>query len=228
MARTVNEPEYAERRNRILDAASGLIQTKGYEAMSVQDVLDAVGMSKGAFYHYFRSKGDLLEAFVERMTVEGLRQIEPVADDPALPAIERFRRVAAVGMAWKTERKDMLLAFMRSWYGDENLRVRQKANEAGRRLMSPLLERLVRQGVAEGVFDAPDPARAAEMFLVLGFALSEAIVKELLPAPPAPGALERILALADSYGRIYERILGAPAGSIRLLDPGLMERWLAG
>src|SRR5438309_977263 len=60
MARTVKEEEYAIRRNQILDVAQGLIYTKGYEQMTIQDVLDGVQMSKGAFYHYFDSKRALL------------------------------------------------------------------------------------------------------------------------------------------------------------------------
>ena len=55
MVRTIKEP--SERRNDILDAARRLIYTKGYEQMTIQDILDELGISKGAFYHYFDSKG---------------------------------------------------------------------------------------------------------------------------------------------------------------------------
>ena len=134
----------------------------------------------------------------------------------------------SVGMAWKSERKDMLISLMRSWYSDENLLVRHKANAVGQRLMAPLIEQIVRQGVSEGVFDTPSPAHAAAMFMFLGYALSESIVSELLGPAPAADAFERVLAAAAAYSEIYERILGAPAGSIRLIDPDLMKRWLTG
>ena len=62
MARKVKEEDYASRRNEILDAARTLVYTKGYEQMSIQDILDALKISKGAFYHYFDSKPALLEA----------------------------------------------------------------------------------------------------------------------------------------------------------------------
>ena len=67
MARTLDPESHVVRRDAFLDVAQRLIQTKGYDAFSIQDVLDEVGASKGAFYHYFGSKGDLLEAMVERM-----------------------------------------------------------------------------------------------------------------------------------------------------------------
>ncbi len=60
MPRTLNPAAHALKRDAFLDAAERLIRTKGYEQMTVQDVLDELGASKGAFYHYFDSKEALL------------------------------------------------------------------------------------------------------------------------------------------------------------------------
>jgi len=68
MARTVNATLHTVRRDAFLDVAQRLVQTKGYEAMSIQDVLNELEASKGAFYHYFESKQELLEAVVERFS----------------------------------------------------------------------------------------------------------------------------------------------------------------
>src|SRR5215831_16667548 len=65
MARIVKEP--AVRRNEILDVAQRLVYTKGYEQMTIQDIVDDLQLSKGAFYHYFDSKQALLEALVQRL-----------------------------------------------------------------------------------------------------------------------------------------------------------------
>ncbi|MDB5063897.1 MAG: TetR/AcrR family transcriptional regulator, partial [Chloroflexi bacterium] len=56
MPRTVNVAAHRVRREAFLDVAQRLIQTKGYEQMSIQDVLDALDTSRGALYHYFGSK----------------------------------------------------------------------------------------------------------------------------------------------------------------------------
>ncbi len=63
MARIVKA--HAARRNEILDVAQRLIYTKGYEQMTIQDILSDLQISKGAFYHYFDSKQALLEAIIE-------------------------------------------------------------------------------------------------------------------------------------------------------------------
>jgi TetR/AcrR family transcriptional repressor of nem operon len=53
-------------RERILDTAQGLILEKGFAATSLDDVIRAAGLTKGAFFHHFRSKSDLARQLVER------------------------------------------------------------------------------------------------------------------------------------------------------------------
>ncbi len=93
MARIVNKEEYEIRRNEILDAAQLLVYTKGYEQMSIQDILAEVHISKGAFYHYFNSKQALLEALIERMASQVIQLLNPIVQDEHLNAPEKLHRV---------------------------------------------------------------------------------------------------------------------------------------
>src|SRR4030042_6121800 len=96
MARVVKDLKHAARRKEILDVAQRLImETKGYEGMSIQDILDELRISKGAFYHYFDSKGALLEALIERMVEEAEPLLTEIVRDPRLPALEKLPRVFA-------------------------------------------------------------------------------------------------------------------------------------
>ncbi|MFD2214724.1 TetR/AcrR family transcriptional regulator [Metabacillus endolithicus] len=49
-----------EKEKKIIEAAVSIFATKGYSATSIQEIVDACGMSKGAFYLYFKSKDALL------------------------------------------------------------------------------------------------------------------------------------------------------------------------
>ncbi len=60
MARIVRPEQYAAKRVEILNAARRLMFSKGYERMSIQDILSEVRISSGAFHHYFASRGALL------------------------------------------------------------------------------------------------------------------------------------------------------------------------
>src|SRR5664279_2315578 len=116
MARVAKEKERTAKRNAILDATQQLINTKGYEQMSIQDILDELQISKGAFYHYFSSKQALLEALIERMMLEAEKVLIPIVQDPDLPALEKFQRFFDAISRWKTDRKRIILGLMQSWY----------------------------------------------------------------------------------------------------------------
>ena len=90
MVRKRKQDEHTAKRNEILDAALQLVYTKGYEQMSIQDILDALQISKGAFYHYFNSKGELLEGLINRMIDQALLMLQPIEQDQSLPAIEKL------------------------------------------------------------------------------------------------------------------------------------------
>ena len=93
MPRTLNPETHAVRRDTFVDAALRLISSRGYEQLSIRDVIDELGASKGAFYHYFDSKGAFLAAVVERMVEVATGTVAPIATDPHLSAPEQLQAV---------------------------------------------------------------------------------------------------------------------------------------
>ena len=147
MARTVNTTLHTVRRVAFLDVAQRLVQTKGYEEMSVQDVLDELDASKGAFYHYFDSKQALLEAVVERFADGAMAALAPVLGDPDLAALRKLESVFAGIARWKAERKELVLAIMEVWNSDGNAIVREKLRRMTVSRMVPLLSAVVTQAL---------------------------------------------------------------------------------
>src|SRR5215470_14150869 len=135
MARIVKEEEYAEKRNAILDVAQKLVYSKGYEQMTIQDILDDLQISKGAFYHYFDSKPTLLEALVEHMGGDIEKLLLSIVQDPEVAALQKLQRFFDTLNRFKTARKDFLLALLQGWYKDENAIVRQKLMMVGTKLI---------------------------------------------------------------------------------------------
>jgi AcrR family transcriptional regulator len=92
----VNRPTFRERQQQareeaILEAAVELLTTKGYAAMTMDEVAAAVGISKATLYQHFPSKEELAVRVVTRFVEQIYDYL--VALDPALPAIERLQRV---------------------------------------------------------------------------------------------------------------------------------------
>jgi AcrR family transcriptional regulator len=227
MPRTVNEQDRTLKRSEILDAAQRLVYTKGYEQMAIQDILDALKISKGAFYHYFGSKQDLLEALVERMQQEAQERFFPILGDPQVPALVKLQRFFDLSVRWKTDQKEYLLAIQRVWYADENVLVRQKAYARMARSLSPLFEGLVAQGVREGALSNHVPDQAGQIVMALFLSLGESFARLLLAAEPPPDALQRGARIVAAHTDAIERVLGAPPGSLRLIDDATLHEWLA-
>jgi AcrR family transcriptional regulator len=227
MPRTLNPTVHAVRRDAFLDAAERLIRTRGYELMSVQDVLDEVGASKGAFYHYFASKEALLEAVVERMTDTAMAVVEPIAADPDLPAAEKLQALFSVAGRWKTQRSDLLLGMLRSWYAPENDLVRLRVARAGAARLTPLLAGIVRQGAAENAFDPSSADECAEILMALFTGSGDSIGRLVLDRQDGRISFEAAERHIAAYGEAIERILGLPAGSFVFVDAPSLHVWFA-
>jgi len=226
MPRVVIEKEYAVKRNEILEAAQRLVYTTGYEQMSIQDILDELSISKGAFYHYFDSKQALLDGLVERMLDEAEQVLQPIVEASDLPAIEKLQRYFASGSRWKISRKSFMLELMRVWYTDSNVLVRQKQQAASIKRIAPRLAEIVRQGLDEGVFTTTYPDQIGSMIWGLAQGIIDNVAELLLSEVPQPDALQRLEAIVGAYSEALERILGAPAGSLPLADVGLLKEWV--
>jgi hypothetical protein len=104
--------------------------------------------------------------------------------------------------------------------------MRQKQESASIKRIAPMLAEIVRQGMAEGVFSTKYPDQFANMFVGLSHGFEDKLVELLLTDHPPPDALERLEALIDAYSDSFERILGAPPGSLPLGDINVLKEWL--
>ena len=226
MARKVKEEDYATRRKEILDAAQALIYTKGYEQMSIQDILDSLKISKGAFYYYFDSKQTLLDGLVERMLDQAELVMRPIVDATDMSALEKLRRYLDTGGRWKLSQKAFMLNLLRVWRADANALVRLKQETEGMKRIAPMLTQIIRQGMEEGVFTTQYPEQFGAMIVGLSRGVEEAISELLLSEIPPPDALQRLEEIIGAYSESFERILGAPPGSLPLGDTEMMRAWL--
>jgi AcrR family transcriptional regulator len=226
MGRVVKQVEHAARRKDILDVAQRLVmETKGYEGMSIQDILDELRISKGAFYHYFDSKGALLEALIERMVEEAEPLLIEIVQDAELPALDKLQQFFDRAARWKTARKSYLLALLRIWYADENAIVRDKLRASAPQRFSPLLTQIIRQGIREGVLTAAYPDQAGEVVLSLTQELGDSFARMLLDTDPESSDLDKLAGTVAAYTDAIEHVLGAPAGSLTVVHHETIREW---
>ncbi len=213
------------RRDAFLDVAQRLIQTKGYEAMSIQELLDQLEASKGAFYHYFDSKQALLEAVVVRFADGAMASLAPVLNDPELPALTKLERVFAGIASLKAEQKDLMLAIIEVWNSDGNAIVREKVRRLSERIMIPLFSAVVKQGLDEGTLrvDSPDDTAHVLVALMLGFQLQATDL--FIARQSGEITFEVVQRAVAANTKAFERILGIHEGSLTLTDEKTLRFW---
>ncbi|MFZ1771283.1 MAG: TetR/AcrR family transcriptional regulator, partial [Caldilinea sp.] len=218
--------EYDERYAEFLAVAQELFYSKGYEQTSVQEIIDKVGVAKGTFYHYFGSKVDLLEALVAHLTTQAATALQPLVTDSSLPAMEKLARFFEQVNTFEVTNRDFLLDTMRVLYQEENVLLRVKVQAQSTALLAPLLAQIIHQGIDEGVFSLEHPDATAEILIGMGQGVSAAFERLIVAGETTVIAVARVKRKVAAYERGVERILGAPAESLCLIDPSVLAIWL--
>jgi AcrR family transcriptional regulator len=104
------EPAYTrlrvdERRRQLLEAGTRLFAEHAFEEISMRQIAEAAGVSKGLLYHYFPSKTELFAAAVEDATGELARLVEPTGEGTPIEQLQRsldayLRWIEHNGRAW--------------------------------------------------------------------------------------------------------------------------------
>jgi AcrR family transcriptional regulator len=225
VARTLDPTAYALRRDSFIDAAQRLIGTKGYDQLSIEEILSDLGASKGAFYHYFESKEALLAAVIDRMVDAATMALEPVAMDPGLRAIEKLAALFTSLAQWKGERSDLMIELARVWFSDANAIVRDHLRRGVQARLTPLLARIVGQGKAEGVFTINSPEHTAGVLVALILGTNETASRLFLARQAGSISFDDVECALAAHAEAFERVLGLPAGSWPSLDRQTMHLW---
>jgi len=145
------------REGEILAAAARLFRERGYHATSMQDLAEAVGMQRGSFYYYIRTKEDLLFRLMQEAMEAFIVAVKPVVQTASAPR-EKLRRAVATHLRVLAERTDavaVLLHELKALAPE-----RQREIVALRDEYEGLIRQILAEGAAAGVFQLPSPKLA--------------------------------------------------------------------
>ena len=205
-----------ERRDQIIEAAERLFYEKGYEQTSVHDVLDALSLSKGGFYHYFQSKIELLEAVCRRQSVRDAEEMTAaVARQEG--AVARLNTLLRYCGLLRADRMDFALLVLRVGYLGGSLQLRACLREGLMETALPMMREIILEGMAENVFFTRFPDDIGELILQLFANITDELA--MLIASGAPeNQMGDMLTRLETYRCSIETLLGAPFGTITLCD----------
>ena len=143
----------------IVSAAAELFRERGFASTSMQDIADAVGLSRPALYYHFRSKDDILASLVEEITLKTARETARLADAVDVEVGEVLVRMVRAYALWILRHPQHFAVLQRD---ERNLPEAVQARQAqGKRELLDAFTRLLRRGMDAGRFRQVDPTLAA-------------------------------------------------------------------
>lgn len=191
--------EYNERKNEILDEAGRLFSTKGYNKCTVNDILDAVGIAKGTFYYYFNSKEEVLDAIIERVTEIVVTRADEAASNPDFSLVMKMLNII-LSMRVESEVDNDL---MEELHKPENALMHQKTLSLLVTRVTPILAKVVDEGISQGIFKSDFPTQYMQIFLTSSITLLDNGIFQVNPEEQQMtlralvALLEKMLGVAD-------------------------------
>lgn len=158
MAKIVKNPH--ERRADIIETAKKLFQTKEYERVTIQEIMNTLGIAKGTVYHYFSSKEKLLEAVVEDIINKNIEQMEMRVKKTKGNALKKLKALIETGNI-----SSLYANILKGLHcpGNETLHTRLLSKTLIKQ--APLYAQFIKQGCEEGIFKTNTPLESAEFIL---------------------------------------------------------------
>lgn len=169
--RVVKEAE--ERRNEILDVAEKLFCTKGYDHTSTNDILNQVGIARGTLYYHFKSKEDILDGMIERLTNQITDKAKQIAYDDSIPVLERMTRTL-MALNVDNELGDMI---MEQVHRPQNALLHQKMEERMLECVNELITKIVLDGIEQGIIHTEYPAEAVELIMTYSYRAFDSLME---------------------------------------------------
>lgn len=222
--------DHDTRRKEILETAERFFLTKGYENTSVQLIIDEIGIAKGTFYHYFRSKDELLQEWLLEEIKKIIEMLEDISNDDSLTIVERFTKMYSATAEWKLSKRDLVIPAAAIFYDDNNIVLRQKMNNLVIRKASAIYTTLIQKGNENGEFPNPFPYPevAAKLILSIGTAIGEELAQYVITLHDHPENKEYILRHMKGIEYAMQRIMGMEDGSFQLYRYDLLDKMIEG
>lgn len=148
----------------ILDVAFRLFMEKGYEHTSIQDIIKHLGgLSKGAIYHHFKSKEDILVAVTDRMTAESNQMLAAIRDRSDLTGREKLKTIFKESISRPVQNDIFTVA--PDFHNNPKLLfslLHETIEEAAPNYILPI----IKQGISDGSIQTDYPEQLAELILL--------------------------------------------------------------
>lgn len=149
-------------KGKIIDAAMKLFLEKGYENTTMQDIVEASGMSKGAIYHYFKSKQEIVAYLSDYEKEQFTSRLKELVAHQGMTAQQKIRQIVAYLFS-----NDTLSTLTKEKWAEKVPFALLDTLRNSLNILSGYLEEILRQGTANKEFDCKYPKELAGVLILL-------------------------------------------------------------
>ncbi len=157
-------------KNKVLASAGEVFAQKGYDAATMQDIMEKSGLSKGAIYHHFKSKEEIMQALGDRMFFEN-NPFEAVEKRTDLNGLQKIKELLKIN-ASDTERNQFNVQAIPIL---KDPHILMTALEANRKYLTPKWLELLEDGKRDGSINTEYTKEIAELLPLINFWLMPSI-----------------------------------------------------
>ncbi len=161
MVRIVKDPDV--RREELIDTAEELFVKKGYDETSVSQIVRKARVAQGTFYYYFKSKDEIRNAIIDKNIDEVKVIVDRMMVTEGLSALERMTMFSMGFREWASQ-KGKLMEYI---HQEKNEILHYRMSKKVLDYLTPAYEKIIRQGIKEGVFHTKYPVEAAKALMGL-------------------------------------------------------------
>lgn len=206
------------RRDSILKKGQELFFEKGYEETSIQDILNALSISKGAFYHYFESKQALLEDICRQQSDAHIERLRMDVALGRLAPIQKMNMVLSQVNIFNGGDPRLTALMLKISYIDGDVNFREHVRGFMLPELSKMMGEVIREGMADGSLFTRNPAQLGKMLLMLAYDVNDEACRMLCADPENPDCVILIADLLNAYRDAVENLSGATFGSVQIFD----------
>ena len=148
-----------KRKQELLRIAYEMFITKGYEATSVDEIIDKVQIAKGTYYYYFESKEQMLEEVIGMMIAAEAEKAKAILAQ----IIPSPQKIVGIIAAMRPESNEAPIE--NELERPENLVMHKKIRKKLTQTIVPLLTEAVEQGISEGIFSCDNITERVKIIL---------------------------------------------------------------
>jgi len=162
-----------ERKQELIKITFELFMRNGYENTSIQDIMNVAKISKGAMYHYFTCKEDILDAVLNYIIDLDVKRLESVFNSTILSPIEKLTATMSFDTLQVAEEVQQATEYVMK---RKDSIFDYRARELSKKRTIPQLTALIKEGIAAGEFHTQYPEEMAAFICASFQSIGELII----------------------------------------------------